>query len=96
MDSRRLGFVLGVVLGLCPSVAMQADGSEDEKPLYKDATAPVVMSINVDALPVVQIALKGTDLARRRRCGPCAGRDWLGDLLRPGSRPAQRLPAQGR
>ena len=41
MDSRRLGFVLGVVLGLCPSVAMQADGSEDEKPLYKDATAPV-------------------------------------------------------
>ena len=38
MDSRRLGFVLGVVLGLCPSVAMQADGSEDEKPLYKDAT----------------------------------------------------------
>ena len=31
--------------------------------LPDDVSAPVVMSINVDALPVVQIALKGTDLA---------------------------------
>ena len=31
--------------------------------LPEDVSAPTVMSINVDALPVVQIALKGTDLA---------------------------------
>ena len=31
--------------------------------LPEDATAPVVMSINVDALPVVQIGLKGTSLS---------------------------------
>ena len=31
--------------------------------LPEDASAPVVMSINVDALPVVQIGLKGTSLS---------------------------------